>query len=210
MIKFFTIIFVFCLSLGAIAQTNSGNFLIEGSAGLSSKSTDNPVYTPEININNQSISSNFESKLNLMGGIFLADDFMFGLGISYSYYETVNKYEETEVSNFYSSKNVWNRIALKPSFRYYVGKTGIWSQVAYSYGSTEAIEYYKYNEDNSWERAPQGVYRDGSLSYGVGYALFLSEFVSLNPNFGYSIKTNFLDNHKLKSFNFNLSLAIHL
>ena len=129
--------------------------------------------------------------LGLMGGYFVIDGLALGLGVSVD-----NSSMKPDGGDAVKSSSTM----LTPFARYYVGDIGVWGQVSYGFGSM------KYDGDD--------LGNNSSLGLAVGYAIFLNDNVSLNPNLGYNMGSftpeGADDAMKSSGLAGGLTIAIHL
>jgi len=211
---------IFSYSSFSQAETESGTFLLLGNTAIEYAGQSLTGMDPsDAYDDNNSITSN-NLKINLTGGYFVGDGLMLGLTFSNSSEKTIEKYTNSGYTD--EDEQSTSTMLVGPTVRYYFGETGVWSQVAYGFGSSSTKDVSKstgsttttYETDN-----PMSI-----LSFGAGYAISLSDYVSLNPSIGYSIATTTVEDGyfnlntgnysdlKIMSagLDFKLGLAIHL
>jgi hypothetical protein len=90
-------------------------------------------------------------------------------------------------------KSTTSTIIIGPTIRYYIAESGAWVQASYGFGSlTEKYEYdYDYpswygndESDSDKESNPMTIF-----SIQTGYAIYLSDYISINPTIGYAMST---------------------
>ena len=186
--KLVTILCATLLSVGVFAQaaTEAGTFLLSGTTGfdfgsLSVTGTDPSDAWDDDNSENSSIM-----ELDLMGGYFVMDGLAVGLAVNYKSESTTEEYETTGFSSL--DKETESTMVIAPTLRYYFGETGVWLQASYGFGSiTDKYESeYKYpgGSDTYSDESSNSM---SILSFGAGYAIYLSDNISLNPAIGYSL-----------------------
>ena len=207
---------IFSYSSFSQAETESGTFLLLGNTAIEFASQSLTGMDPsDAYDDNQSITSN-NLKINLSGGYFVADGLMLGLIFSNSSEKTIDKYTYLGLTD--EEEQSTSTMLVGPTVRYYFGETGVWSQVAYGFGSSREVSKSTGSTTYTFDN-PMSI-----LSFGAGYAISLSDYVSLNPSIGYSIATttvkdgyfnlntgNYSDLKILSAgLDFKLGLAIHL
>ena len=195
--KIFTILCAVMLTFSLSAQTDAGTFLLSGSTGLdfASQSITSTDPSDAWDDDNKSKGSNME--LKLMGGFFMADGLVGGLAVSYESESVM-----TEMVSDYGyggdvermNKSTSSTMIIAPTIRYYIAESGAWVQASYGFGSiTEKSEfevdypssYSNYDEsDSDKDSRPMTIF-----SIGAGYAIYLSDYISLNPTIGYAMAT---------------------
>ena len=184
--KLFTILCATLLSIGVFAQaaTETGTFLLSGSTGLDFSSqgvTDNEPVDATSGEYSQKAGS---MELDLLGAYFMMDGLAAGLAVIYD--KTSSSWESTS-SGTTSSYSYSNSIMLiAPTVRYYFGESGVWLQAQYGFGSVSYNEEDKSGTTTQSEEGSNGV---SALRFGAGYAIALSDNISLNPSVGYSSMT---------------------
>jgi len=95
-----------------------------------------------------------------------------------------------------------SRMLIGPMARYYIGESGMWTQLSYGIGSSSS----KYDGDSN--DGPS----IGALGIGVGYAIMLSDNVSLSPSLGYTMITAKQEDVTVKAGGivFGAGIAVHL
>ena len=112
-------------------------------------------------------------------------------------------------------------MVIAPTVRFYLGETGVWLQTAYGFGSTSSSHKSESTGNPSVtvdDSSPMSIF-----TLGAGYAISLSDNISLNPSVGYAMSsTTIEDGYQNISGNledlkinmsgmvFNLSVALHL
>ena len=86
--------------------------------------------------------------------------------------------------------------------RYYIGESGMFAQLSYGIGSSS------HKHDGDSEDGPSV----SALGIGAGYAVMLSDNISLNPSLGYSMVTSKMDDIVMKGggLSFSVGIAVHL
>ena len=191
--KLFTILCATILFLGVSAQTEAGTMLLEGGSDLNFTS----LNISSISVDGEDVElsddldGTSELGLNVAGAYFLMDGLAAGLVIDYS----------SSSSGDYSSSSM----TIGPMVRYYIGESGLWGQASYGMGSSTE----KYDGDS--EDGPS----ISLLAFGAGYALYLSDNISLNPSLGYVMATATQDDGvevktKMGGIVFSTGLTLHL
>lgn len=175
------------LTFGLSAQTDAGTFLLDGSTGLGFANQSVTGTNPSDAWDDKDKSSSSNLELNLLGGYFLADGFVAGLAVGYT--STTNVDEDDEGNGDYDNyKSSTSTMIIGPAIKYYVGESGVWAQASYGFGSVKnkSENDWKYgsNSDSSSDEQTNSM---SILSFGAGYAIYLSDNVSLNPSIGYSL-----------------------
>jgi hypothetical protein len=232
--KIFTILCVSLLSVGVFAQaeTEAGTFLLSGATGLDFASqgvtgTDPSEVWDDPNApagyDHSQKASNME--LKLMGGYFVADGLALGLSVLY---KSESQTQEESYSSYSSlDKLTESTMMIAPTVRYYFGESGVWLQTAYGFGSMS-------EKDTEEETGQATVTTESSnsmssLQFGAGYAISLSDNISLNPSVGYAmtsvtIEDGYYDSNdavtglpiyqdlklNMSGMTFNLGIALHL
>ena len=191
--KLFTILCATILFLGVSAQTEAGTMLLEGGSDLNFTS----LNISSISVDGEDVElpddldATSELGLNVAGAYFLMDGLAAGIVIDYS----------SSSSGDYSSSSM----TIGPMVRYYIGESGLWGQASYGVGSSTE----KYDGDS--EDGPS----ISLLAFGAGYALYLSDNISLNPSLGYVMATATQDDGvevktKMGGIVFSTGLTLHL
>ena len=197
--KLFTILSVLMLTISISAQTDKGVFLLYGGTGLDFASQSVTDTDPSDAWDNDNSSTSNVMELKLLGGGFVADGFLLGVTINY---KSESQKSESVQDLYYSGysgevermqKETAITTIIAPTIRYYFGESGLWGQASYGFGSvTEKYEYdYDYpnwygsdDSDSDKETSPMTI-----LSFGAGYAIYLSDNISINPRIGYAMST---------------------
>jgi len=233
--KLFTILCATLLSVGVFAQaeTEAGTFLLSGATGLDfasqgvtgtdpSEAWDDP--NAPAGYDHSQKASNME--LKLMGGYFMMDGLAVGLSVLYKSESLTNEESMTGVS--YSNKETKSTMMIAPTVRYYFGESGVWLQTAYGFGSMSESE----KDESTGNPTVTEEYSNpmSSLMFGAGYAIALSDNISLNPSVGYAMATltekadqingygyyNSITNQyedlkiNMSGMTFNIGIALHL
>ena len=232
--KLFTILCATLLSVGVFAQaeTEAGTVLLSGATGLDfatqgvtgSDPTEywDPAGQPA-GYDHSGKASNME--LKLLGAFFVTDGLAIGLSFNYKSESTTNANSYSGYS--YSIKNTDNTMMIAPTVRYYFGESGVWLQTAYGFGSISNSET---EEETGQPTTIDDVSRPmSSLQFGAGYAISLSDNISLNPSVGYAMSSVTIEDEyytsvdpvtnlpiyqdvklKMSAMTFNLGIALHL
>ena len=232
--KIFTILCVSLLSVGVFAQaeTEAGTFLLSGATGLDFASqgvtgSDPSDYWDDPNApagyDHSQKASNME--LKLMGGYFVADGLALGLSVLYKSESSTDEESITGYSE--SEKSTQSTMMIAPTVRYYFGETGVWLQTQYGFGSLS--QSYTEEETGQTTVTTESSNSMSSLQFGAGYAISLSDNISLNPSVGYAmtsvtIEDGYYDSVdavtglpiyqdlklNMSGMTFNLGIALHL
>ena len=232
--KLFTILSAILLSVGVFAQaeTEAGTFLLSGATGLDfasqgvtgsdpSEVWDDP--NAPAGYDHSQKASNME--LKLMGGYFVADGLAVGLSVLY---KSESETEEQSYSGYSDSdKETKSTMMIAPTVRYYFGESAVWLQTSYGFGSMSE----KDTEEETGQPNVTTEYSNSmsSLQFGAGYAISLSDNISLNPSVGYAmtsvtIEDGYYDSVdavtglpiyqdlklNMSGMTFNLGIALHL
>ena len=206
----FTILCAVILKFSLSAQTESGQILFSGSTGLDfvSQSITSTDPSDAWGDDNKSKASNME--LKLMGGFFMADGLVGGLAVSYESESVM-----TEMVSDYGyggdvermNKSTSSTMIIAPTIRYYIAESGAWVQASYGFGSS--TENYEYDRDNpNWYGSDQSESDKQSspmtiFSIGAGYAIYLSDNISLNPTIGYAMSTLTIEDGYEEGYTYN-------
>ena len=201
--KLFTILCVAVLtfSVSAQTQTDQGTFLIGLNTGLGYSNTNitdieglgsatwGDAYDEQssstLNLNLTDFSALLES---VKFGYFIADNFAIGLGLNFS----VDGTNEDYISDLNSAGTndvnaTTTTFGIEPIIRYYVrwGKGSLFTQISYGMGSeTYSVELSEV--DN-----PDDVITEASnLGFGIGYSIYVSDHISIEPLVGYNMLTH--------------------
>ncbi len=125
-----------------------------------------------------------EFNLSFGGGYFIVDGLAIGLGLDYSSTSSIIDYtsdynallgtEDTENSN--------NELMINAGIRYYFGETGLWSFLSYGIATISMDDDQGSFDDAEFPKR-------SAMNIGVGYAISLNDYASLNPIFSYSMTT---------------------
>jgi outer membrane protein W len=231
--KLFVILCATLLSIGVFAQaaTEAGTFLLSGATGLDFASqgitgSDPGEFWDDPNApagyDHSQKASNME--LKLMGGYFVADGLAVGLSVLYKSESQTSEASFAGYSQSYQETESTMMIA--PTVRYYFGESGVWLQTSYGFGSITESET---DEETGF---PTVTYEElnpmSSLQFGAGYAIALSDNISLNPSVGYAMSSVTIEDGyttydattgipvyedlklKMSGMTFNLGIALHL
>ncbi len=159
---------LFCLCLSLHAQTDQGSMLVGGSAGLD--------YTVQSN------NKVFNASLSPQGGYFVVDNFAVGLRIPLGLQSISSKAAASSGSEI-ESNTLTYRVGIGPFARYYFGKSAIRPFV----NAGADYQFSRTREKDSFSEQRR-VQREDSYSIfgGAGMAYFLSTFVGLETQLGYT------------------------
>ena len=150
-------------SVGAFAQFNQGRMLVGGSAEIRTMADkDKSGGTTVTNGNRTSLS------LSPSFGYFIIDQLAVGAAIDMG----LSKWND---KSGFDDDNTTTNIQLQPFVRYYL-PMGIFFQGKFGLGTAKTT----YDDDSR-----DNKYNTSSLALSAGYAIFLSDNVSLEPEFGY-------------------------
>ena len=231
--KLFTILCATLLSVGVFAQaaTESGTILLSGATGLDfasqgvtgtdpSEAWDDP--NAPAGYDHSQKASNME--LKLMGGYFMMDGLAVGLSVLY---KSESQTSESSYSGYSSSyQETESTMMIAPTVRYYFGESGVWLQTAYGFGSMSESE----KDESTGNPTVTEEYSNpmSSLMFGAGYAIALSDNISLNPSVGYAMSSVTIEDGygtynqttgnttyqdlkiKMSGMTFNIGIALHL
>ncbi len=206
--KIFTILFAGILSLDVSAQTDQGSFFLSGSTALDFASESISDRSPSVLWPSGSEFNASEWEFEAVGGYFVVDGLAVGLMIGYES-ESTESITTSDVNDFTlglsgerktTSTDTESTFVFAPMARYYFGESGAWAQAAYGFGSVKYKSEYK-EEVPSWYGTNYDSENDLSGSMSVfalqaGYAIYLSDNISLNPTLGYQWRnTNVKDGY---------------
>ena len=154
-------ILLLCLCFSVTAQTEQGKFLIGASSNFNFASV-NLTEIEGVDESDLLESTSSSSEFYFDGGYFVIDNLALGLYIS----SESSKLEFEGEDDSVSSLMTYGVMA-----RYYFGESGFFGDVSYGIGT---------QDDGGDDTDISG------LGIGVGYALFLSDNISINPSLGYS------------------------
>jgi len=231
--KLFTILCATLLSVGVFAQaaTEAGTFMLSGATGLDfasqgvtgtdpSEAWDDP--NAPAGYDHSQKASNME--LKLMGGYFMMDGLAVGLSVLY---KSESQTSESSYSGYSSSyQETESTMMIAPTVRYYFGESGVWLQTAYGFGSMSESE----KDESTGNPTVTEEYSNpmSSLMFGAGYAIALSDNISLNPSVGYAMSSVTIEDGygtynqttgnttyqdlkiKMSGMTFNIGIALHL
>jgi len=198
------------LTFSLSAQTDKGVFLLSGGTGLdfASQSITSTDPSDAWDDDNTSKATNMEFKL--LGGWFMADGLVGGIAVNYK----SESEKSVNVQDFYGGdieqmqKSTTSTIIIGPTIRYYIAESGAWVQASYGFGSmTEKFEYevdypsgYSNYDDSDSDKdsSPMTIF-----SIGAGYAIYLSDYISLNPTIGYAMSTVKIEDGYYESGSYN-------
>ncbi len=173
----FTLMFVLSITMHSFAQ-DQGTFLVDGSSSIdfSSISSDQEVnpYPSELSVKISSLN------IDLKPAYFLADGLALGLSIFNESSTTI--YENTAIPD--KDENKSSTFAFGPMVRYYVSDLGLYADLSYVFGNVKS-EYSSTGNTTTVDEDKMS-----QLSFGLGYAIFLSDEIALSPSLNYvSMKT---------------------
>ena len=231
--KLFTILCATLLSVGVFAQaeTEAGTFLLSGATGLDFASQGITGSDPgdwwepsgqPAGYDRSEKASNME--LKIMGGYFMMDGLAVGLSVLY---KSESQTSESSYSGYSSSyQETESTMMIAPTVRYYFGESGVWLQTAYGFGSMS--QSYTYEETAQPTETTDESNPMSSLQFGAGYAIALSDNISLNPSVGYAMSSVTIEDGyvtynlttgnpeyedlkiNMSGMTFNLGIALHL
>jgi hypothetical protein len=241
--KLFTILCATLLSIGVFAQaeTEAGIFLLSGATGLDFASQGVTGTDPSDAWNDDNKQSASNMDLKLMGGYFVADGFAIGLSVGYESETNKQESNSDETSGNYryvyesSYKSTTSTMIIAPTLRYYFGESGVWLQTSYGFGSMTEKDESDYSQTETEVSTGNVLYSDSDsdsdsdsnpmsiFTLGAGYAISLSDNISLNPSVGYAMSsvtiedgyTNSSGNDEdlkinMSGMTFNIGVALHL
>jgi len=211
--KLFTIICAVMVTFSLSAQTDAGTFLLSGSTGLdfASQSVTGTDPSDAWDDDNSQTANNMEIKL--LGGWFIADGLLGGIAVNYK--SESQKYESVYDIYYYGNsgevdrmqKETTSTMIIGPAIRYYIAESGAWVQASYGFGSMTEKDEYEYDypswygsddSDSDKESSPMTIF-----SIGAGYAIYLSDYISLNPTIGYAMSTVKIEDGYYESGSYN-------
>jgi len=186
--KLITFLFTIILVSSLSAQTEQGKILIGASSNFNfvSLSLTDLEGVDESDMPEMTSSS---SEFSFDGGYFVIDNLALGLFIS----REGSKLELEGESDSESSLMTYGFMA-----RYYFGESGLFGAASYGIGTQD-------NGGDDIDLSAMGI--------GVGYALFLSDNISINPSLGYNFtKGDNVDGVEMKmsGLSGSIGIAIHL
>jgi len=211
--KTFTILCTVMLTFSLSAQTDKGVFLISGSTGLDFASQSVTGTDPSDAWDDDNTLKTTNMELKLLGGFFMADGLVGGIAVNY---KSESQKQESVSDIYYSGnsgevnqmqKSTTITTIIAPTIRYYIAESGAWVQASYGFGSmTEKFEYdndypnwYGYDDsDSDKESNPMTIF-----SIVAGYAIYLSDYISLNPTIGYAMSTVKMEDGYYESGSYN-------
>tara|TARA_B100000767_G_C19584201_1_gene458621 strand:+ start:44 stop:706 length:663 start_codon:yes stop_codon:yes gene_type:complete len=206
-----TLFFLIFSFININAQTEKGTFLIDG--GIGTDFVIAQLAGIDDQIVNTDVYSNIKSKISssFSAGYFLTSTICIGTGSAYEYSENNIKFYDDKQS----IKN--EMLMIYPVFlRTYFGDN-FWSQLKYGIGTSNTVQESE-NLLTITTLTTKTPLTDLSLTFG--YAIYLNNVISINPNIGYEIKTqkNRLVNASGTEFNlletwgglaFNFDIVLH-
>ena len=210
--KFIIILFLIMPFSFINAQTEKGTFLLDGGIGTDFVIAE--LAGVDHQIINTNIYSNTKSKISssFSAGYFLTSTICLGIGAAHEYSQNNIKFYDDQES---ISSEI---LMIYPLFlRSYFGDN-FWSQLKYGIGSSNTIQE---SEDLLTITTISTKTPLTDLSFTFGYAIYINNIISLNPNISYEIKTkkNRMVNGFGTEFNiletwgglaFNFDIAIHI
>jgi len=164
--KLFFTIFAITFYGASFAQFSQGNFLIGGSTNLSAGFTTSKVKSGGTTTTNSKTTS---FSLQPQAGYFVIDNLAVGAGL--------NIRTSTEKDDGSSDKSSESQFSLNPSVRYYFDK--LYGQASIAFGTAKS-------KDTQGATTTETKYTVGGWSLLGGYAFFLSDAISLEPQVGYA------------------------
>lgn len=194
--KLITILFATVLTFSLSAQTDAGNFLLFGKTGLDFTSQKLTDTDPSAAWDDDADVTVNVMEFEALGGYFVTDGLALGLAISYDSEST----EMTQDDYFYSpygyggsieTKESESTLIIGPVLRYYIASSGVWGQVAYGFGSNKVEEEYDYDYPNGYSNSDsdEQTNKVSVLRFDIGYAIYISDNLSINPTIGYGMTT---------------------
>ncbi|MDC0249606.1 porin family protein [Flavobacteriales bacterium] len=196
--KIFTILCAGILTLGLSAQTDAGGWYLDANLSnlnySSEKLTSIDVDGTSATLSSDEKKADSDLNFGVAAGYFLMDNLLGGLMIN------------MENGTTGSSGATDNTFKFGPMIRYYIADIGVFGQLSYVMGS---------NTTNSGGTGATDYKTSGSdLGIGIGYAVMLSDNVSLNPMFSYNMKSfNNKDakmTMKMSGMSLGATLSIHM
>ena len=211
--KLITILCVGFLTLSLSAQTDQGVFMLGGATGFNYTGLTLNDYEPGGLDDNTNSGSAL--KLEILGGYLLTDGLMGGLAIAYE--SEGQKTEYSSANGGGTDESTQSTMMIAPTLRYYIGESGVWAQAQYGFG-TVTQEYQSGSTTNTDEAELSNI------AIGAGYAIYLGDVVSLNPEIKYNMLTQTVEDgaydlntgnlvdavSSWSGFSFGLGIAIHL
>ena len=210
------IVIILCaamLTFSLSAQTDAGTFLLSGSTGLDFASQSVISTDPSDAWDDDNTSTGTNMELKLLGGFFITDGLLGGLVVSYKSESQKTVTVSDMYYNGYSGeseltrKSTTSTMIIAPTIRYYIAESGAWVQTSFGFGSmTEKSEYdYDYpnwygsdESDSDKQSNPMTIF-----SIGAGYAIYLSDNISLNPTIGYAMSTITIEDGYEEGYTYN-------
>ncbi len=218
-------------SIHTIAQVEfeQGSFLLEmGSNGFKSQSissiegmgaymeTDGTIRDAEFSDMYDKFIQN-EFNLSFGGGYFIIDGLAIGLGLDYISTSSIQDFtSEVNDAGLEDGETSENELMINAGIRYYFGETGLWSHLSYGIATISM-------DDNSGSYDDAEFPKRSAIALGVGYAISLNDYASLNPMFTYSMTTQTTKDaginmngetvdevYKSGTFSLGVSLTVHL
>lgn len=225
--KLFTILCAVILTFSISAQTEQGIFLLSGSTGLNFNSQSVTDTDPgdawddddELTVNTM--------EFEVLGAYFMADGIALGFATSYES-ETTIQIDEEDIGGddyTYEQTSKESTTIIGPVLRFYVGESGLWGQVGYGFGTQNTESEYEYDypggSDSDSETQENKV---NVLDFKLGYAIYLSDYISMSPTVGYGMMTVTLEDGyydaeedeeedlkiKTSGMSFGLGVTLHL
>ena len=231
--KLFTILCSALLSVGVFAQaeTEAGTFLLSGATGIDFASQGITGSDPSdwwepsdmpAGYDRSQKASNME--LKLMGGYFVMDGLAVGLSVLYKSESQTDEESIATVSK--SEESTESTMMIAPTVRYYFGESGVWLQTSYGFGSMSNT--FTSDETGQPTVSVETSNPMSSLQFGAGYAISLSDNISLNPSVGYAMSSVTMEDGyttydattgnpvyedlkiNMSGMTFNIGIALHL
>lgn len=151
-------------ALGAFAQFNQGRMLVGGSVGFN-------VSTDKYKSNGTSVTNGKATSFSLAPqfGYFVINNLAVGAAVDLSLYKWTDEFDNDD-------DYTQTSIALQPFVRYYLPQ-GIFFQAQAGIGTSKS----KFGNNND------SKYNTSSFALSAGYALFLTDNVSVEPILGFRI-----------------------
>ena len=159
-----------------------------------------------------------------MGGYFMMDGLAVGLSVLYKSESETSEQSNTGYSE--SDKSTESTMMIAPTVRYYFGESGVWLQTSYGFGSMSNT--FTSDETGQPTVSVETSNPMSSLQFGAGYAISLSDNISLNPSVGYAMSSVTIEDGyetydattgnpeyedlkiNMSGMTFNIGIALHL
>ncbi len=172
------------------AQFSQGNFLVGGMTNLSTTFETNKVKSGGTTT---TVSKTTSFSLQPQGGYFVIDNLAAGAGIGLS--TSTTKFDGT------NNKDGSNQLVFAPFGRYYFDK--LYVQGAFQFGSAKS-------KATSGGTTTTTKFSVGGWSILGGYAFFISDAISLEPQVGYASQSLKVKNTNAKSIDSGIVIGIGL